>query len=168
MVGVTAVKIEESLDSLKEKLKEEKEGINKEKIQMLYWLKQEKPLKLIKIAEALGRHRTTVQRWATDYKKGGLKQLITEKAKIPGRPRKIPKWAEEALGKRLKEPENGFKSYIEIQQWLGQELGIEAEYAAVHHMVRYRLKAKLKVVRPQNIKQDKNKREAFKKTLARL
>ncbi|WP_277884094.1 hypothetical protein [Nostoc sp. FACHB-280] len=32
-------------------------------------------------------------------------------------------------------------------------MGVQAEYAAVHHLVRYRLKAKLKVPRPHNRKQ---------------
>ncbi|WP_442938170.1 winged helix-turn-helix domain-containing protein [Nostoc sp.] len=59
-----------------------------------------------------------------------------------------------------------FAGYKEIQNWLGSVLGIEAEYATVHHLVRYQLKAKLKVPRPRNRKQDTQKLEAFKKTLA--
>jgi hypothetical protein len=43
--------------------------------------------------------------------------------------------------------------------------GVEAEYHAVYQMTRYRLKAKLKVARPQNCQQDSEQREAFKKTL---
>lgn len=59
----------------------------------------------------------------------------------------------------------GFTRYGEVQQWLAETLGIEAEYHAVYQMTRYRLKAKLKVARPQNSKQDSEHREAFKKTL---
>ena len=51
-----------------------------------------------------------------------------------------------------------------LQHWLGTILGVEAEYATVHHLVRYQLKAKLKVPRPRNRKQDTQKLEAFKKT----
>jgi hypothetical protein len=43
---------------------------------------------------------------------------------------------------------------------------VEAEYHAVYQMTRYRLKAKLKVPRPQNSKQDPQQLEAFKKTLS--
>jgi hypothetical protein len=68
------------------------------------------------------------------------------------------------LWKRLQEPDNGFASYGAIQQWLSQTLGVEAEYHAVYQMTRYRLKAKLKVVRPQHYKQDLEQRSAFKKT----
>ena len=48
---------------------------------------------------------------------------------------------------------------------MADTLGIEAEYHAVYQMTRYRLKAKLKVARPQNDKQNRAQREAFKKHL---
>jgi hypothetical protein len=69
------------------------------------------------------------------------------------------------LAKRLENPHHGFDSYGEVQQWLAETLGVEAEYHAVYQMTRYRLKAKLKVARPQNCQQDSEQREAFKKTL---
>jgi hypothetical protein len=50
-----------------------------------------------------------------------------------------------------------------VQEWLSQTLGVEAEYHAVYQMTRYRLKAKLKVVRPQYYKQDREQSLAFKK-----
>ncbi|OUL37582.1 hypothetical protein BV372_01045 [Nostoc sp. T09] len=50
-------------------------------------------------------------------------------------------------------------THIEIEE------SVEELDATVHHLARYRLKAKLKVPRPQNRKQDKEKLEAFKKTL---
>jgi len=53
-----------------------------------------------------------------------------------------------------------------VQQWLAEAMGVEAEYHAVYQMTRYRLKAKLKVARPQNCQQDSQQREAFKKNLA--
>ena len=61
------------------------------------------------------------------------------------------------------------KSWIQ-QLWksaavVGREtLGIEAEYHAVYQMTRYRLKAKLKVARPQNCQQVSEQRETFKQT----
>lgn len=85
--------------------------------------------------------------------------------KSPGGVRVIPQWAEDALAKRLQDPEHGFASYGAVQQWLSDSLGIEAEYHAIYQMTRHRLNAKLKVARPQHCKQDPAKREAFKQTL---
>jgi len=65
------------------------------------------------------------------------------------------------LKKQLEEPEGGFQRYTQIQNWLENTLGVQAEYATVHHLVRYRLKAQLKVPRPRHRKQDEEKLEAF-------
>nr|WP_322746458.1 winged helix-turn-helix domain-containing protein [Nostoc sp. LEGE 12450] len=113
----------------------------------------------------LGKHRSTVQRWLADYRETGIGTML-EFGISPGRTRVIPNWAVESLKKQLEQPEIGFAGYKEIQNWLGSVLGIEAEYATVHYLVRYQLKAKLKVPRPRNRKQDTQKLEAFKKTLA--
>lgn len=102
---------------------------------------------------------------------------MLESKKSPGRVRVIPRWgatfrgessprklaSETALAKRLQEQNHGFSSYG-MQQWLAETLGIEAEYHAVYQMTHYRLKAKLKVARPQNCQQVSEQREAFKQT----
>ena len=88
---------------------------------------------------------------------------MLEIKKSPGGVRVIPQWAENALAKRLQES-NGFQSYYAVQQWLAETLGIEAEYHAVYQMTRYRLKAKLKVARPQNSLQNSEQREALAPT----
>lgn len=59
----------------------------------------------------------------------------------------------ERLQERLQQPE-GFRSYGEIQQWLQAEFDREVKYKTVYKTVRYRLKAKLKIPRPQSIQQD--------------
>ena len=88
---------------------------------------------------------------------------MLEKKKSKGGVRVIAEWAEKALEKRLKDEEKGFKSYGEVQEWLAVNLGVEAEYHTVYQMTRYRLKAKLKVVRPEHTKQDKKKEKDLKK-----
>ena len=109
------------------------------------------------------KHRNTVGRWLLRYREGGVRAML-KRTVSSGGVRKIPQWAQEALAKRLKDPEQGFASYRAVQQWLAEELGIEAEYHAVYQMTRYRLNAKLKVARPQNMKQNSQQRESFKKT----
>ena len=131
-------------------------------MQVLYWLKQDNSTSISAIAKAVGKHRNTVQTWLSKYREGGVEVMLKSK-KSPGGVRVIPQWAENALAKRLQES-NGFQSYGAVQQWLAETLGIEAEYHAVYQMTRYRLKAKLKVARPQNCQQNSEQREAFKQT----
>jgi transposase len=163
MAGVTSIEVKESLDELVQQLQQVETPTDKERLQVLYWLKQEKPPSIGAIAQAIGKHRNTVGRWLLQYREGGVNAMLERKT-CSGGVRKIPQWAEAALAKRLKDPEHGFASYGAIQQWLAEELGIEAQYHAVYQMTRYRLKAKLKAARPQNIKQNSEQRELFKKT----
>ncbi len=163
MAGITSIKVEESLEQLTQQLSQVKTSRAKERLQVLYWLKQENAPSISAIAKAVGKHRNTVQTWLSIYRKGGV-EVMLESKKSPGGVRVIPQWAETALAKRLQEPNHGFSSYGKVQQWLAETLGIKAEYHAVYQMTRYRLKAKLKVARPQNCQQDSEQREAFKKT----
>ena len=164
MVGITSIEVKESLDDLTEQLRQAKTPTAKERLQVLYWLRQDTAPSISAIAKAVGKHRNTVQTWLSKYREGGVEVMLKFK-KSPGGVRVIPQWAEDALAKRLQEPNHGFSSYGKVQQWLAEKLGIEAEYHAVYQMTRYRLKAKLKVARPQNCQQDSEQREAFKQTL---
>lgn len=164
MAGVTSVEVKESLEELAAQLQQAKTPKEKERLQVLYWLKQDNPPSILTIAKAIGKHRNTLQTWLMLYQSGGIEAMLEVK-KSPGGVRVIPQWAEAALAKRLQEPEHGFSSYGAVQQWLSETLGIEAEYHAVYQMTRHRLRAKLKVARPQHCKQDPAQREAFKQTL---
>lgn len=164
MAGITSIDVKESLDDLAERLRQAKLPTDKERLQVLYWLKQENAPSISAIAQAVGKHRNTLQTWLSLYRNGGVAAMLEIK-KSPGGVRVIPQWAETALAKRLQEPEHGFKSYGQVQQWLVEKLGVEAEDHAVYQMTCYRLKAKLKVARPQNRKQDTEQRAAFKQTL---
>lgn len=164
MAGVTSIEVKESLEELTQQLCQVKTSCAKERLQVLYWLKQEKSPSIKAIAKAVGKHRNTVQTWLSKYREGGVEAMLEIK-KSPGGVRVIPQWAEDALARRLEDEGDGFQSYGQVQQWLAQTLGVEAEYHAVYQMTRYRLRAKLKVARPQNNRQDREQRESFKKTL---
>ena len=163
MAGITSIEVKESLDELTQQLCQVNSSSEKERLQVLYWLKQDNAPSISAIAKAVGKHRNTVQTWLSKYREGGVEVMLKFK-KSPGGVRVIPQWAEAALAKRLQDQHHGFKSYYEVQQWLAETLGVKAKYHAVYQMTHYRLKAKLKVARPQNCQQNSEQREAFKQT----
>jgi transposase len=55
------------------------------------------------------------------------------------------------LQQALQQP-HGFGSYGEIQRWISTTFGVQLSYNAVHKLVRYKLRAKLKVPRPSHTK----------------
>ena len=66
------------------------------------------------------------------------------------------------LKQRLQSPQ-GFHSYGQIQQWIATELGLDIAYKTTYQLVRYQLKAKLKVPRTHCLKQHPESRSHFKK-----
>ncbi|MGQ9873607.1 MAG: helix-turn-helix domain-containing protein [Leptodesmis sp.] len=59
------------MDTLAEQLRQAKTAPAKERLQVLYWLKQDHAPSISTIAQAIGKHRSTVQTWLSKYRQGG-------------------------------------------------------------------------------------------------
>jgi transposase len=156
------VAIAESAESLEKQLKHSRTASQKERLQMLWWLKTGQITQHQTLAKRLGRDGSTVTRWLQKYRQGGLSELLTVK-NAPGKSPHLSEDAIAGLQKRLEQPP-GFKSYGEIVEWLNQTYQLNLTYPTVYHWVHYRLKAKLKVPRPKSAKQEPNADQRFKKT----
>ena len=155
--------IAESAESLEQQLKTSRTASQKERLQMLWWLKTGQITQHKTLAERLGRDGSTVTRWLQKYRQGGLSELLVVKS-APGKSPHLSPEALAGLQERLEQPP-GFKSYGEIVEWLNQTYQLNLTYPTVYNWVHYRLKAKLKVARPQSAKQEPNAARRFKKTL---
>ncbi|WP_427160281.1 helix-turn-helix domain-containing protein [Aliinostoc sp. HNIBRCY26] len=155
------IEIVESEEELKKRLQTASEGSQKEKLQMLWWLKSGQVKEQQEIGKRLARDTSTVTRWLQRYRGGGLSELLAVK-KAPGAKRKITEEAIASLKQELETGE-GFSSYRAIVEWLKLKHGLDIEYGTVYDWVRYRLGAKLKVPRPQSYQQDEKLRAEFKK-----
>ena len=155
------VEVKESKEELRHRLHHSVTASSRERLQMLYWLKQDAIATRKELSQKLGRDESTVYRWLKRYRQGGLSNLLYVKTP-PGKKSKIDAQEMNQLKERLSQPQ-GFKSYGEIQEWLNQELGIDLAYKSVHKIVRYKLKAKLKVPRPRSPKAKPQVQDAFKK-----
>ncbi|MGB3511534.1 MAG: helix-turn-helix domain-containing protein [Microcoleaceae cyanobacterium] len=142
MAGVCKLEITETVAQLKALLNDQKTASGFQKIQTLYLFKIGQVTTVKELAVTLGVNRITVQRWLRQYRSQGLAGLLEVK-QSGGRKPAIPPDARAGLQKRLNDPDNGFKSYGEIQEWLQEEYNINASYKAVYATVRYQLKGKL-------------------------
>ena len=163
MAGITRIEIRETTAELEALLQQQANPHLKERLQVLYLLQLPHAMSVSAIAKVIGRHRGSVQRWLSQYRDNGLTGLL-ETRQSSGRPMVIPAWAVTSLKRHLDDPKGGFGSYTQVQQWLSDTLNVEAEYATVHHLVRYRLGAKLKAAHPVHAKQNLKALEAFKQT----
>jgi transposase len=91
-----------------------------------------------------------VGRWLKQYAQGGL-HLMLSIGTPPGRHPQLSVEALSQLQARLAQPE-GFASYKAIQAYLEEEHGLHLSYSRVHTIVRYQLRAKLKVPRKSHRK----------------
>ena len=162
MAGVVKIEVAESADQLKEMLEKQGNATRRSKIQLLWWLKTAQANQINQLAQLSGYHRTTVSRWLSKYRQGGLDALLEVRPKT-GRPTAITGKILQKLERELQKRE-GFSSYKEVQRWLHAVCGVQVPYKTVHKTVRYYLKGKLKHPRPVSEKQYPVAVEAFKKT----
>jgi transposase len=142
--------IDETPEELKRLLIAEADVQKYQRLQALYLLQTQQARTRRQVARLLGVSRHTVGRWLAAYESGGVSRMITL-AKAPGKVPHVPHTVQEALRQRLAQP-GGFASYKAIWQWLQQEYGLQLTDKTVHRLVRYKLRAKLKVPRKSHIK----------------
>jgi len=86
MSGVVLIEIRETEEELKALLGKEKDAQRQNKLQVLYWLKTQTVETVLSAAVRLGKHPTTIQRWLSSYREGGIEKLLFQKPRS-GRPR---------------------------------------------------------------------------------
>jgi transposase len=142
--------IHETPEELRRLLHAERDAQQQQRVQALYLIQTQQARTRLQVAHLLGVSRNTVGRWLAAYEAGGVAQLLTI-AKAPGKAPLLSPAMQHALQERLAQPQ-GFASYKAIWQWLQHEYGVPIAYKTVHKLVRYRLRAKLKVPRKSHIR----------------
>jgi transposase len=142
--------IKESSEALRQRLRTERSARRKTRLQVLYLLKSGQVQSRQEVADVVALHRHTIGRWLEAYERGGLPALLAFKTHSNRQP-VLPPLVQRALQAKLRSPK-GMGSYGEAQHWLKQKWGVEVKYKTLHHLIRYRLQANLKVARPSHVK----------------
>jgi transposase len=162
MGRVKKIEIKESSTELLKAIRGEKRPIVHARLQALYLYQSGQAQDYGSIGQQVGYERHTVGKWFKQYSHQGLsgcQQL--EMGKKSGSIISGKALAE--LKEKLNSATEYFTSYKQIHQWLAQEHHLQLSYEHVHRFVRYKLQAKLKVVRKSNLKKDAVKEEKLKK-----
>jgi transposase len=131
-------------------------------LQMLLLIKQKGALSKDKLSVLTGASNKSIHVWRSLYLKGGLSLLLRDN-RGGRKPAAITAQAKEQLSRRLHDPKEGFRSFIEIQQWLLQEFDIQMNYHAVRMYVKRKFDAKLKVSRKSHVLKRPADEAVFKK-----
>ena len=158
------INIKESLADLRKVLKSSS-ALIAPRIRVLIALKENEKSGISKrdVASLVGVNHNSVQTWRTMYLQGGLK-LVQSHNKKGFKPSVFNQEEHAAIEKKLKDPKNGLRGYVELQNWIEEEFKKQVKY---NTLLKYSIKnfgTKIKVARKSHIKKDENAVEAFKKT----
>ncbi len=143
MSGRPKIEITESVELLKGLMNKQKIKLEYCKVLALYLLKSEREKTVRGVAKTLGKGEATIHRWLSQYKTGGIENLLLNRQTI-GRPKKFSVETVAKLQQELQDTE-GFSSYKEIKIWLELILDITGSYGVVYNFVKSELKSQLKI-----------------------
>lgn len=148
--------ITETAEDLKTRLTAEHHRQKRQRLHALYLLASGQAHSRQQVAHLLGVHRETIGAWLATYTTGGLTALLDVYV-AAGKQPCLPPDVYAALEQRLHQPD-GFASYAAIQDWLQETHQVTIKYKTLHNLLRTKLKAKPKVVRPSHIKKPNSRR----------
>jgi transposase len=113
-----------------------------------------------RVAEAMGIHYRSVQRWVAWYREGGLPEV--KRHKMGGRGPQPLLSAEAATQVSDAVAAGQFRTAWEIRDWIAQQYGASYTLGGVYSLLQ-RLKCAPKVPRPVHTKTERQGQEAWKK-----
>ena len=118
------------------------------------------------VADNIGVNHNSVQTWRTLYEKGGIKAVLYYQ-KPTGRPSDITKEEHLQIEKKLHDPKNGLRGYVELLSWMESEFKKTFKYNTVLKYSYRHFQSKIKVARKSHVKKDEAAVATFKKTLVK-
>jgi transposase len=133
-------------------------------LQMLLLIKEHGPMSQYLLADMLVAGHSSVMRWRRMYKQSGLTALLKEN-RGGNKAAAIDEKVHQQLSQRLHNPQEGFRSFVELQQWLLDEFGVEMNYHAVNKYVKRKFGARLKVSHKSHVLKSPADEAVFKKPI---
>ena len=155
--------INESLAELQKLLSKQKSMSLEKRVKCLIYIKTKKCTTRQNLANYLGVHIRTMERWLVNYKAAGLERMLTIKPKNKGS-KIISDEIHKGLEQRVTDPNHPFLGYWDAQKWVYDEYGVEVKYQRIREYLIQHFSTKLKSPRKSHYKKDHEAEEAFLKT----
>ena len=159
--------IKETLTELR-KLQKSSPPLLATRIKVLIELKKHEQIGISKrdVADSVGVSHNSVQTWRILYEHGGIELLLKHK-KAEGRPSSISKNEHKLIEKKLHDPKNGLRGYVELLTWVETEFKKSIKYNTLLKYATRHFGSKVKVARKSHVKKDAAAVASFKKTLVK-
>jgi len=156
-------KIEEGLPELHNLLKKQTSLSGEKRVKCLIYIKEDKFPTRLQLAQYLGVHRRTIERWLAKYSEKGIHSMIKNQSK-PKASQYITEEIHTGLASRVTSNSNPFLGYWDAQQWVKSEYGVDVNYHTLrYHLIKH-FGTKPKSARKSHVKKDGQAIEAFLKT----
>ena len=155
--------IHESLSELKKIRSKQPNLYLQKRVDCLICIKTSKFRTRQELANYLGVHKRTQERWLNKYMENGLESLLSDKPKVRSSKIITPE-IHQALAVRVNNSEAPFLGYWEAQQWVEETFGISIKYHWLRKYMVTHFKTKLKSPRKSHYQKDEQAIEAFFKT----
>ena len=117
--------------------------------------KHEQGISKRELADILGVNHNSIQSWRSLYLQGGIDAITSHIISYEDHLK---------IEKKLKDPKNGLRGYVELQNWIEKELGQSIKYNTLLKYSMRHFGSSVKVARKSHVNKDMNKVDAFKKT----
>jgi len=163
MARQSKIEIKESLESLQNLYRKEKNHRIRTRIKCLILLKEKRFTNQLQLSLHIGVDYATVKRWLKQYKEEGLDSLIILKS--GGKRRSvIDAKIHESLSIKLNDSNEPLLGYWDVVLWVKANHGVEIKYNTLRTYLIRHFQTKLKAPRKSHYKKDEQAFEAFKKT----
>jgi len=110
-----------------------------------------------------GINHNSILKWQAMYLAGGINAILKH-GRVGFKKSILNNKEHKAIEKKLHDPKNGIRGYVELLDWVKEELSVEIKY---NTLVKYAMRhfgSKIKVARKSHVKKDEEAVQAFKKS----
>jgi len=115
------------------------------------------------LANLTGINHNSIVKWRNMYLQGGINSILIHGRK-GFKPSILNDVQHNQLKEKLMDSNNGIRGYVELLNWVKEELNIELKYTTLVGYSKRHFGTKIKVARKSHVKKDVKAEEAFKKT----
>ena len=157
-------------ESIKEllSLKKASSDTKSKRLLMLIEINKEKGKAIAKrdLAKRIGVDPNSITAWKKLYEQSGIEAIMAD-GRVGFKPSIVTAEEHKKIEKKLNDPKNGIRGYVELLDWIKVEFSKDMKYITLVKYAQRNFGSKIKVARKSHVKKDEEAVKAFKKTLVK-
>ena len=157
-------------ESIKEllSLKKASSDTKSKRLLMLIEIQKEKGKAIAKrdLAKRIGVDPNSITAWKKLYEQSGIEAIMAD-GRVGFKPSIVTAEEHKKIEKKLNDPKNGIRGYVELLDWIKVEFSKDMKYITLVKYAQRNFGSKIKVARKSHVKKDEEAVKAFKKTLVK-